>query len=82
MQNYPNPFNPTTEIRFSITEGGKTTLIVYDMLGRAVRGLVNGNLSPGTYTATFNASDLSTGMYIYVLTSGDARLTKKMVLTK
>ena len=81
-QNFPNPFNPTTEIRFSITAAGKTTLIVYDMLGRVVRGLVNGNLAPGNYSANFNAGDLSSGMYIYVLTSGDGRLTKKMVLMK
>ncbi len=82
MQNFPNPFNPTTEIRFSITEAGRTTLVVYDMLGREVRGLVNGNLAPGSYTATFNAGDLSSGMYIYVLTSGSSHLTKKMVLAK
>ncbi len=81
-QNYPNPFNPSTEISFSVTESGPTTLIVYDMLGRAVRGLVNGNLDRGSYKITFNAGNLSSGTYIYVLTSGSSRLTKKMVLMK
>jgi hypothetical protein len=81
-QNYPNPFNPTTEIRFEIPATAHTTLIVYDMLGREVRWLVNENLTAGSYTATFKASDLASGTYVYVLKSGSVRLTKKMVLMK
>ncbi|MBI2618628.1 MAG: T9SS type A sorting domain-containing protein [Ignavibacteriales bacterium] len=81
-QNFPNPFNPSTEIEFSIPEAGMTRLVVYDMLGREVRTLVNEFTAPGTYRASFWAGDFSSGTYVYVLTSGSVRLTKKMVLMK
>ncbi|MGA9119600.1 MAG: T9SS type A sorting domain-containing protein [Bacteroidota bacterium] len=81
-QNYPNPFNPTTEIQFTIARGGKTTLRVYDLLGREVATLVNENLAPGTYKYGFTGMHLSSGTYIYQLTSGQARITKKMALVK
>jgi hypothetical protein len=81
-QNFPNPFNPSTEIRFSVPASGNTTLIVYDMLGREVRGLVNGHLAAGSYSVTFNAGDLASGTYVYVLKAGSVHMTKKMVLMK
>jgi hypothetical protein len=81
-QNYPNPFNPSTEIRFDIGKDGFTTLRVFDMLGREVSQLVSEELIAGTYTATFNASDLPSGTYFYELVSGDVRMAKKMVLMK
>jgi hypothetical protein len=81
-QNYPNPFNPSTEINFTITRAGLTTLVVYDMLGREVATLVSENLTAGAYTATFDASRLSSGTYMYTLTSGGNRISKKMVLVK
>ena len=81
-QNYPNPFNPSTQIRFTITQTGMTTLKVYDVMGREVATLVDESLSPGAYTVKFDASHLSSGTYMYVLTSGSARLTNKMVLVK
>jgi hypothetical protein len=81
-QNYPNPFNPSTEIQFSLTTAGYTTLKVYDMLGKEVATLVNENLNPGTYKTTFNASRLSSGTYVYTLTSNGARLINKMLLMK
>ncbi|MBE0557048.1 MAG: T9SS type A sorting domain-containing protein, partial [Proteobacteria bacterium] len=81
-QNFPNPFNPSTEIRFSVGKDGFVSLRVYDVLGREVQTLVNEDLTAGVYTATFNASSLSTGTYVYVLTAGDVRISKKMLLAK
>jgi hypothetical protein len=81
-QNYPNPFNPTTEIQFSITKSGMTTLKVYDMLGQEVATLVNEELNVGTFKSKFDASRLSSGTYIYMLTSNGSRLAKKMMLVK
>lgn len=81
-QNFPNPFNPSTEIRFSVGKDGFVSLRVYDVLGREVQTLVNEDLVAGVYTATFNASSFSTGTYVYVLTAGDVRISKKMLLTK
>lgn len=81
-QNYPNPFNPSTQIRFTIGQAGMTTLRVFDMMGREVTTLVNQALNPGAYSVTLDAKDLSSGTYVYVLTSGSARLANKMVLVK
>jgi len=81
-QNYPNPFNPTTQITFSIAKSGMTTLIVYDLLGREVATLVNGERTAGRYSVPFDASRLSSGTYIYELRSGDTHLVKKMMLLK
>ncbi len=81
-QNYPNPFNPTTEISFSIAKAGYTTLKVYDILGKEVATLHNGDLNAGTYRATFDASNLASGTYLYVLRSGSQVLTHKMMLLK
>jgi len=81
-QNYPNPFNPSTEIKFTVAKSGMTTLRVYDLLGREVATLVDQEMSPGSYRATFDASKLASGTYVYELRSGDARLVKKMMLMK
>jgi hypothetical protein len=82
-QNYPNPFNPNTKIRFSVTNNNsKTSLKVYDVLGNLVEILVNDNLAKGSYEATFNAANLSSGVYVYQLQNGNSLLSKKMVLIK
>ncbi len=81
-QNYPNPFNPVTTIQFTLPQEGHTVLRVYDLLGREVAVLVNESLAAGRYTVQFNASELSSGMYIYTLTSGGMRLSKRMVLLR
>jgi len=81
-QNYPNPFNPSTDIKFSITKGGLTTLKVYDILGKEVATLVSESLNPGTYTTKFDASRLASGTYIYTLTSNGVQLVNKMLLMK
>jgi hypothetical protein len=81
-QNYPNPFNPTTNINFAIPESGFTTLEVFNMVGQSVAVLVNESLSAGNYTATFDASNLSSGIYVYRLQVGNEVVTRKMTLLK
>lgn len=81
-QNYPNPFNPSTEISFRLADAGFTTLKVYDMLGRQVSTLVNKNLTSGSHTINFDASNLASGIYIYRLTSKKNTLTRRMTLIK
>jgi len=81
-QNYPNPFNPETTIRFSVPQTAQTVLAVFDMSGRQVATLVNGSLSAGYHQAVWNASDMTSGLYIYRLTSGDLTASGKMILTK
>jgi hypothetical protein len=83
-QNYPNPFNPTTRIQFSIPVGtyGNTSLRVYDVLGKEVATLLNEQLQAGSYSATFDANGLSSGVYFYNLHTGNVSETKKMILAR
>jgi len=81
-QNYPNPFNPTTKINFELSSSGYTTLKIYDMLGNEVATLVQGELSAGTHSVNFNASNLASGTYLYQLNVNGTRITNKMVLLK
>ncbi len=82
-QNYPNPFNPTTNITFSLANSGNTTLKVYNVLGGEVATLFNGNAEAGKlYSVKFDATKLSTGMYIYKLQSGNNVEVRKLTLVK
>ncbi|MBK8553808.1 MAG: T9SS type A sorting domain-containing protein [Ignavibacteria bacterium] len=81
-QNYPNPFNPNTTISYSIVENGFVNLKVYDALGKEVRTLVYQNQHAGTYEVNFDASDLSTGIYLYKFESGNFSEVKRMLLIK
>jgi len=82
-QNYPNPFNPATMISFEIPVATNVTLKVYDMLGRVVATLVDGNLTSGSYTYSFDASKLSSGVYLYeVSTASGVKMSNKMTLIK
>jgi beta-glucuronidase len=81
-QNYPNPFNPATEIKFDIMNSGFVSLKVYDILGNLVQELVNKEMNPGSYKVNFNASNLSSGVYLYKLQTGEFTSSKKMVLLK
>ena len=79
---YPNPFNPTTQILFSIPESGSVQLTVHDILGREVAILVNGILPAGEHQATFDATNLSSGIYLYRLQAGNQILTGKLMLVR
>ena len=81
-QNYPNPFNPTTKISFALPKSGFVSLKVYDILGKEVATLVNSNMSVGSYSFEFNASNLTSGIYFYRLESNGFIDTKKMMLIK
>ena len=81
-QNYPNPFNPATSISFSLSEPSHVSLTVYDLLGRKVQSLVNDRREPGTYQVTFDASELAGGVYFYILTSDNTKITRKALLVK
>ncbi len=86
-QNYPNPFNPNTKIRYTVGDGyyvsrAWVTLRVYDVLGKEIVTLVNGEKSPGSYEVNFSANELSSGLYFYTLKSGQFNQTKKMILMK
>jgi len=81
-QNYPNPFNPTTTIRFELPQQQQVSLRVYDILGREVAQLVNEVRSAGMHTITFDASRLSSGVYLYRLEAGNTSFTRRMMLVK
>jgi hypothetical protein len=81
-QNYPNPFNPTTTINFDIAFKGYTTLKVYNTMGQEVARVTEGILDAGAHSVAFDASNLSSGVYYYKLTSGDLVATQKMLLLK
>jgi hypothetical protein len=81
-QNYPNPFNPTTSITYNVPQSGNVTLAVYNTIGQQVAMLVNGNVTAGIHTATFNAKSLPSGAYFYKLQQGSSVMVKKMLLLK
>jgi hypothetical protein len=82
-QNYPNPFNPSTTIGFTLQTTGMTTLKIYDAIGREVATLVNENLDAGVYhQKTFDASKLSSGIYIAKLSSNGNNQIRKLTVIK
>ncbi len=81
-QNYPNPFNPSTVISFTLPQQEFVTLKVFNVIGQEVVTLVNDNLQAGRYDFTFDASALTSGVYLYQFQAGNFVQTKKMVLTQ
>lgn len=81
-QNYPNPFNPTTKVTFGLPEQAHVLLKVYDVTGREVATVLNNQIEPGWYSATIDASKLSSGLYFYRLAAGSYVETKKMLLLR
>ncbi len=81
-QNYPNPFNPSTNISFSIPKQEFVTLKIYDVLGKEIVTLVNEELAAGNHVNTWNAPNVSSGVYFYKLQAGKFSETKKMILIK
>lgn len=82
LNNYPNPFNPSTKINFTIAAPGNVKLSVYNMLGQKVTELINEYKEKGSYTVQFDASRLSSGVYIYTLQAGGKSVSNKMFLLK
>ena len=81
-QNYPNPFNPSTMIKYSIPEDGFVKLAVYNMLGEEVAAIVNTTQKAGRYEVNFNASKLSSGVYVYRIEAANFTTSKKLMLLK
>lgn len=81
-QNYPNPFNPATKIKFTISDAGFTSLIIFDVTGNEIATLVNDVVQPGEYEVEFSSNNHSSGVYFYQLKSGSYVQTKKMLLMK
>ena len=81
-QNFPNPFNPITTIKYDLPNAGEVSLIIYDILGRRVKQLVNDKQQPGRYEIKFDASNLASGVYIYQLITDKYINAKKMILLK
>jgi subtilisin family serine protease len=81
-QNYPNPFNPSTLIKYAIPQEGFVSLIVYNLLGEKIATLVNEVKNAGNYEINFDASQLSSGVYLYKLDSGNSVFVRKMLLMK
>ena len=81
-QNYPNPFNPATKIDFDIPVDGFVNITLYNLAGKEIAVLSNEFKTAGFHTVQLNASDLSSGVYFYRISSGDFSATKKMQLIK
>ena len=81
-QNYPNPFNPATTIEFSLPKSGNVTLKVFNVLGKEVATLINGQVESGKHKVNFDASNLNSGVYFYRIDAGNFIDTKKMILLK
>jgi len=82
QQNYPNPFNPSTEIKFDLPKAGIIKLVVYDVLGKEVKTLVNEYKQAGEFNVQFDAQNLASGVYFYRIEANGFTATKKMLLLK
>ena len=82
-QNYPNPFNPVTTIRYDLKSKSNVQLTIYDLAGRAIKTLVNQTQNAGRHVVEFDASGLSSGIYVYhIKTSAGFVASRKMVVLK
>jgi len=81
-QNYPNPFNPTTNIEFALPQNSEVKIILYNISGQKVATIVDKAMSAGTHTVNFDASALSSGIYIYQMQTANEVMTRKMTLIK
>lgn len=82
LPNYPNPFNPTTIITFELATAGDVQLEVFDMIGRRVATLLNTPSAAGKHEVRFDASELSSGVYVYRLSTGGESFVRKMMVVK
>ncbi len=82
LDNYPNPFNPTTTISYTLQQKGPVNLVVFNIAGKKVTELVSGVKEKGSHSVNFNASDLSSGIYLYKLQTPGNTITRKMTIIK
>jgi hypothetical protein len=81
-QNFPNPFNPSTIIKYSVPKEGHVSLTVYDITGKEITKLVDGERQAGNYEVNWSAEKMSSGIYFYRIQSGGFVQTNKMILLK
>ncbi|MFC2085892.1 T9SS type A sorting domain-containing protein [Bacteroidota bacterium] len=81
-QNYPNPFNPSTSINYALKSASHVKLQVFDVTGRLIETLVDDQLSAGSYRVSFEAGNLSSGVYLYRMQAGETVITNRMLLLK
>lgn len=82
QQNYPNPFNPVTTIRYTIPENNHVILAVYNTLGQRVDKIIDGEMTAGRHSITYDASHLPSGVYMYRIQAGEYSDIKKLMLVK
>jgi hypothetical protein len=82
FQNFPNPFNPATVIRYDVYKRGYISLKLFDLAGRLVTTLAEGDRTPGNYSVAFQPQSLSSGTYYYVLQSTESKITKQLTFIK
>jgi len=86
-QNYPNPFNPVTTVKYDLPDQSQVNITVYDIMGRHIKTLVNGNQDPGIKSILWDATDevgrpINSGVYLYRIKTGDFEQTRRMMLVK
>jgi len=81
-QNYPNPFNPSTRLTLNVPFRGPVSLRIFDMLGREVANVFDGERDAGTYVVDWNASSFPSGIYFAVADFGQSRQTRKLMLLR
>ena len=81
-QNYPNPFNPSTKIGFTLPLESEVKITVYNLIGQKITEIVNSKFSAGSHSVDFNATDLSSGIYLYKIEAGNFTAVKKMQVMK
>jgi len=82
FQNYPNPFNPTTTISFAISSRSFVSLKIFDIMGKEIATIISTEMPAGNYQRQWNATNVSSGIYVYRLQAGSFVETKKLVLLK
>ncbi len=82
QQNYPNPFNPSTIIRFGLPENARVSITIYNQIGEQVAELANGQMEAGYHQVSWNAANMSSGVYFYELKAGNFKSMKKLLLMK
>ncbi|MBN2416043.1 T9SS type A sorting domain-containing protein [bacterium] len=81
-QNFPNPCNPLTTIEFAVPAASDVRLTVYDLIGRPVMNAVDAHFPAGTYRVTIDMGHLPSGVYVYRMTAGPFRASKRLLLLR